>query len=411
MRLAYIIGTYPSLTTTFIDREIRILRSWGVEIKVVAVRRPPNLLSPEQAQLQRDTAYLLPVSVLPFLAGHLRFALKDPAGYFGTLFHLLTRSHAGLKSRWMTLLHFVEGVWAAEVLRTCSCEHIHAHFMDRATTIALVASRLLGKSYSFTAHARDIYVDPILQEEKLTQANFVATCTAYNRDYLLRWMRNGEGEKVRCIYHGLDTGDYRPAPVPPSSSRPLLISVGQLREKKGFPYLLQACRLLKDWGYDFECQIIGDGPLYQALVNEIQQLRLEGVVKLCGMLAHPDVIQKYAQATLFVLPAVLAADGDRDGIPNVILEALAMNLPVVSTAHSGIPEVVEDGSNGLLVQPADSHALAKALAYLLDNPDLRQKFGARGRQTVIEKFDLQHNVGELLAEFECATVKRNRNVQ
>jgi glycosyltransferase involved in cell wall biosynthesis len=310
----------------------------------------------------------------------------------------------------MTLLHFGEGVWAAQILRTQFCEHIHAHFMDRAATLALVASRLLNISYSFTAHARDIYVDPVLQAEKLSEARFVATCTAYNRDYLLRWLPDGLGKKVKCIYHGLDTSNYQPV-TPSGIIKPVLISVGQLKEKKGFTYLLQACRLLKDWGYDFECQIVGDGPLYESLAAQIRQLRLEGVVELCGMLAHQDVIQKYRQASVFVLPAVLAADGDRDGIPNVILEAMAMNLPVVSTEHSGIPEVLENGLNGLLVQPADIHALAKALAYLLDNPTLRLKFGKQGRQTVIEKFDLEHNVGELLAEFKNAALERVRNVQ
>lgn len=410
MKLAYIIGTYPSLTTTFIDREIKILRTWGVQIKVVSIRRPLNKLSPEQVELQRDVMYLLPVPILSFIWGHLYFALIHPDIYFRTFFYLLTRPHPNLKSRWMTLLHFGEGVWAAQVLRIQSCEHIHAHFMDRATTIALVASRLLSTTYSFTAHARDIYVDPVLEVEKLSEAKFVTTCTAYNKDYLSRRLQNGLGEKVKCIYHGLDVVNYQPV-TPTPTLKPLLVSVGQLKEKKGFTYLLQACRLLKYWDYEFQCELIGNGPLYKSLAAEIHQLCLEDVVTLCGERTHHEVIQKYRESAIFVLPSVLASDGDRDGIPNVILEAMAMNLPIVSTKTSGIPEVLKDGVNGLLIPPADPYALAKALAFLIDNPSLRLKFGKRGRQTVIEKFSLERNVCELMSEFKHVTAERARNVQ
>jgi glycosyltransferase involved in cell wall biosynthesis len=399
LKLAYIIGTYPILTTTFIDREIKLLRSSGVDVKVVSIRRPSGKLSTDQKALQRNVSYLLPISLVSFIVGHLRFIFLRPMAYLSTLLYLLTRSHPSIQSRLKTVLHFGEGVYAAHILRHYPCSQIHAHFVDRATTVALVVSRLLDVPYSATAHANDIFVNPVLLPEKMAEAKFIATCTTYNKTHLAGVGGPTLSQKLHCIYHGLDVNHYHPLPQPPQK-KPILISVGQLREKKGFAYLLKACRILKERGYDFDCQIVGEGPLRKNLEAQIRQLSLERTVTLCGALPHEAVIEKYRQATVFVLPCVVGADGARDGIPNVILEAMAMELPVVSTRHSGIPEVVEQGQNGLLVPPADEVALADALAQLLDNPDNMQKFGQNGRHTVMESFTVEKNVTRLLEQFK-----------
>ena len=398
MKLVYIIGTYPLLTTTFIDREVNFLRQWGASLQVVSIRRPSGPLSPDQEALQAGVIYLLPVSWLSFIAGHLRFALLRPRAYLRALTYLLTRPHPNLKSRWMTFLHFAEGVYATHRLRGTPCDHIHAHFVDRAATVALVASRLLSVPYSVTAHANDIYVNPVLLPEKLSGARFIATCTGYNKAHLSRQGQGNFNGKLKCIYHGLDVDRYRPEPCAPPG-KPVLMAVGQLKEKKGFAYLIEACRLLTDRGCDLECQIVGEGPLREALQAQIRELALKDTVILCGALPHPEVVDRLRRSTIFVLPCVTSANGDRDGIPNVILEAMAMQLPVVSTRHSGIPEVVEDGVNGVLVPPADAAALADALARLLDDPDSGRRFGRNGRQTVVEKFSVEQNVKHLLAEF------------
>jgi glycosyltransferase involved in cell wall biosynthesis len=163
---------------------------------------------------------------------------------------------------------------------------------------------------------------------------------------------------------------------------------------------------LKEAGYPFMCQIVGDGPLRIDLEDQIRKLSLEGIVELCGAIPHERVIEKYSQAAIFVLPAVTSSDGDRDGIPNVILEALAMQLPVVSTDHSGIPEVIVDGENGLLVESKDVNALTAALSRLIEQPELRQHLGKNGRETVLEKFDLPANIGALFNEFQHAVEEK-----
>ena len=170
----------------------------------------------------------------------------------------------------------------------------------------------------------------------------------------------------------------------------------KILEKKGYTYLLEACRILQDQGNEFECHIVGEGPLRTMLQTKIRRLGLEDTVYLYGALPHQAVIDAYREATMFVLPAVLSQDGDRDGIPNVILEAQAMELPVISTQHSGIPEVVSDGLNGFLVAPADEVALAQAIAKLLENSALCSEMGQRGRQIVIENFDIDRNAKSLL---------------
>lgn len=395
--LVYIIGTYPSLTTTFIDREITALRELGAGVRVISVRRTTGALSPSQRALQKGVVYLLPAAKLSVAASHLRFALVKPAAYFGTLLYLVTRRHPSLKARLRTVAHFAAGVYAAHLLSGQRCDHVHAHFADRAATLALVASRLLGVPYSVTAHANDIYVSPVLLPEKIANARFATTCTRYNQEHLAR-LSGGVGGKVSLVYHGLDLSAFQPD-AGARAGKPVILAVGQLKEKKGLGYLIRACRALKDRGHEFECEIVGEGPLRSELEALVRQLSLESTVRLSGALPHPEVVLKYQRAHVFALPCVVAGDGDRDGIPNVLLEAMAMGLPVVSTPVSGIPEVVEDGVNGFLVPPGDEVALADALARLLDDPAARRQLGERGRERVAAEFDAERNARRLLLQF------------
>jgi glycosyltransferase involved in cell wall biosynthesis len=400
VRLIYVIGTYPGLTTTFIDREIKILRQLGANLQVVAIRRPAATLplSKEQQELGQSVIYLLPVNWLRFITGNLYFLLFCPWVYFNTLFYLLTRSQLHLRERLMTFVHFAEGVYTAYILHNHSFDQLHAHFVDRAAIVALVVSRLLNIPYSLTAHANDIYIKPVLLPEKVAGAKFITTCTAYNQSYLSQILGDRLNGKLHLIYHGFDLAAYQPSPQL-SRDCQLLLSIGRLTEKKGFNHLIAACGYLKNQGYNFTCHIVGEGPLRRALQNQIAELELENVVILCGAMPFEAVLEKYRQASLFVLPCIMAKDGDRDGIPNVLIEAMAMQVPVVSTHLSGIPELVQDRVNGLLVPPSDEEALTQALAELLDTPALATQLGQRGRQTVIKNFDVQRNVQHLFDLF------------
>lgn len=396
VRLSYIIGSYPVLTETFIDREIQLLIERGVDIEIVSIRRPGPNLSPSQEELSRRVRYLLPVSVVGLGLAHLSAVLRRPRTYFGTLLWLLTRRHNFARSR--TFLHFVTGVYAAWVLRDRRGVHVHAHFVDRAATVAMVASRLLDTTYSLTAHAQEIYVKPVLLTERIEQAMFTVTCTEYNRRYLSSVVGPQVAARIVRLYHGVDLSafdDVRPA----GQAGPMLLAVAQLVERKGLRYLIEACRLLLDRGHDIRCEIVGDGPLRAELEELVHQLDLGEVVALVGPQSYSEVINAYGRAVACVLPCIVASDGDRDGIPNVILEAMAAGLPVISTPVSGIPEVVVDGVTGWLVKEADPAAIAAAVEQLLAKPDLAARVAEGGRAFVRREFELNRNVDRLLQHF------------
>jgi glycosyltransferase involved in cell wall biosynthesis len=396
-RLIYLIGTYPSLTTTFIDREIRTLRGWGVDIQVVAMRRPPPdlPLSGDQEGERHEVIYLFPVAWPSLLASHIYFLLRRPRCFIRTLAYLLTRSHPGGRSRFKTLLHFSEGVYAAYLVRDQSFRELHAHFADRAATIALIMGRLLRKPYSMSVHAgADIYVNPVLLREKVREARHVVTCTPHNKAHLEAVVGGEMAGKITYVPHGLELTRYCPGPPQPNG-RPIILAVGQLAERKGLDHLIRSCSHLRSRGYGVACHIVGQGPQQPLLEDLIAHLGLNDTVTLHGALPHEAVIDQYKRATLFALPCIQTRNGDIDGIPNVLIEAMAMQLAVVSTNLSAIPELVQDRVNGLLVPPEDSTALADAIAQLLDRPDLRKGFGANGRRLVLEKFDVEHNVRQM----------------
>ncbi len=393
-RITYVIGTYPSLTTTFIDREISALIARDVDVRVVSLRRPHTDLSDAQQALAARTEYVLPVRPLSMIGSQLTWLLRRPVTYIRLLAYLLTRRH-GQASRRKTVAHFVMGVDVARRLRGRPDGRIHAHFADRAATVALVASRLLGTTYSLTAHANDIYLSPTLLETKIANSAVTVTCTEYNLRHLRDTLGREAGRRVRRIYHGLDLERYtsiRPA----TGSTPLVVSVGQLKEKKGLRHLVEAMAILRDRGFDTECSIVGEGPLRSDLEALIRELRIEDRVRLTGALPHPEVIDQYRNARMFVLPCVIAEDGDRDGIPNAILEAMAAGVPVISTPISGIPEAVKDEESGLLVETANSQRLADAIERLGGDDELWDVLSRTARAFVVREFELERNTDRFL---------------
>ena len=390
----YVIGTYPLLTTTFIDREIGALRSAGVEVEVTSIRRPEGLLNDEQRAALSAVRYILPVSKTALVGHVLRFSLKAPSSTVRLLVRLVTGDHPNARARLKTIGHFILGIHIAGVVQSLQPRHVHAHFIDRAATVGMVVSTLLNIPFTATAHANDIYVNPVLLSEKLTAARSVATCTGHNLEHLSRVVPDGN---VRLIHHGLDLASYQPGQqVDTGSVR--IVGVGQLKEKKGFRYLIEACRQLREGGYDLSCGIIGEGPLREALSAQIHEAGLDDHVQLLGAMAHEGVVEHLKMAAIFALPCVTAGDGDTDGIPNVILEAMATSLPVVSTQHSGIPEAVEDGVTGLLAAPGDVAQLVAALKTLLDDPEMRSAMGKAGRLAVERSFDVRINANRLVTE-------------
>ena len=398
-RLIYLVGTYPSLTTTFIDREIRALRGWGVDVRIIAMRHPSESLPLSADQLAEGVVYLTPILWRGFLAALVGWLARRPLRLAGTTFYLLTRPHPTPRARLKTAAHIAEGVYAAWLARDLEFRELHAHFADRAATIALVMGRLLDKPYSLSIHAgADIFVNPVLLPEKIREARHVATCTRYNKAHLLTLVGHSAASKITCVPHGLELGKYEPVPRANGhtnghvNGRPSILAVGQLAERKGLEQLLISCDLLRRRGYTFDIHIVGEGPQRAKLEEIIERLELVDVVTLHGALPHEAVIDRYRRATLFALPCIRTQDGDIDGIPNVLAEAMAMELPVVSTRLSAIPELMDDGVTGRLVPPGDTEALAGALAELIDRPILAAELGRNGRRAVLATFAVERNV-------------------
>jgi glycosyltransferase involved in cell wall biosynthesis len=253
--------------------------------------------------------------------------------------------------------------------------------------------------YSFSAHAKDIYIqEHDFLREKIRRAQFVVTCTEFNRDYLLRVA--GYDAPVFRVYHGNDLQLFKPpSATSGNDSRPVILSIGRFVPKKGFPVLVRALHQLQRKGLRFHCYIIGGGPLKSDLEKQVADLGLRECVELRPQMSQTELFSYYRQADIFALACEVQNDGDRDGIPNVLVEAMAMGIPVVSTSISGIPELIENGINGLLVTEKDPSTLAEAIATLLRQPEVARRLGMAGRAKVERDFDAKRNVakiGELL---------------
>ncbi len=416
--VGYILRSYPRLSQTFILNEILALEQLGVRIVIFAGTDPREPVGqPEVGDVQAPVHYLDIATQRPaalIVAEHLRLARAAPRRYLRALRYVL--AHGDIDTGYHAASRFAcfaQAVYLARLLRAeqrregRAIGHLHAHFAHDPTLIAVLAQILTGLPYSFTAHARDLYqIPPAALNDRIRRARTVVTCCAANIDYLERTIRPALQAKVRLIHHGVDLRRFHPAPPAAASKEaarragpPLLLSVGRLVEKKGFPDLLAACAQLKQAGYRFRCAIYGDGPLQDELAATIARLDLADTVELAGVCPQHELVPVFQRADLFVLAPFITEDGDRDGVPNVLVEAMACGLPVVSTAVSGVPELVQHEANGLLVPPHDAPALAAALAALLEDPARRACLGQAAQRTVADHFDLRAAAGQLAALF------------
>ncbi len=421
--VAYVLMGYPRISETFITQEIHLLETLGAKLRLFAVKNgDTDQVQDNVSRIRAPLTYLPVVSslsgtrLLPWLArnlpsywrAHARVAARRPGAWLGTLASVIAMTwryrpswHAA--PRKVFVKEFLQAGFIADRIQAQgSVRHLHGHFCHGATTITWLASRMTGLPFSFTAHAKDIYQSDQnpgdLLPRKLAAARFVATCTDANRRHLDKLsLRPGV---VRTIYHGLDTEYFAPPSRRPETDVPTILAVGRFVEKKGFRYLIEACAMLKLAGCRFRCVIVGENGDQRPVIEKLIEAHdLADTVRLQGPVTHGALRQLYAEAAMFVLPCLVAADGDRDGIPNVLAEAMAMGLPVVSTGVSGIPELVRAGRDGVIVGERDAGALADALHELLQDPQRRQRLGEAARARVLDIFDAKTTTVELRTLF------------
>ncbi|MEZ4388569.1 MAG: glycosyltransferase family 4 protein [Candidatus Krumholzibacteriia bacterium] len=273
---------------------------------------------------------------------------------------------------------------------------VHVQFADTAATFGCVVQRVHGIPYTVAVHAHDIFMrrfSPALGRRRIGEAAAIRVISEFNRTWLAEHLGLDPArcEVIRC---GVDAAAFAHS-GPAASEPPRLLAVGRLVDYKGFADLLAACRHLRDRGLGFRCRIVGSGPEEPALRRQLARLELEDTVELAGVVPHAAMAAEFAAATVFVLPCRVGRGGEMDGIPVAMMEAMARGLPVVSTRLTGIPELVRDGENGLLVAPEAPDALAEALARLLDDPALRRRLGDQARAAVVSGYDLDANTAAL----------------
>ena len=407
-RLAYVTRVFPKLSETFILNEILELERLGQSLTMFSIRPPDEeLVHASYSRLQAEVKHLWghdPRIVNKLPRWRASYSDKPPPGIDPLLWpeFLQYTTDLGVSDRYVA-----QSVMLTYVLRAAGITHIHAHFANMPTLVSMLASRLMGITYSVTAHARDIYLtDQRELTECIRNAEFVTTCTMANKEHLAALVDEATAERIHLVYHGVDVERFSPRERAPRSGRLRILSVGRLVEKKGFPTLLQACGLLRDQGLDFECQIIGEGGERELMENTIRELNLQELISMPGAMSQERLVEEYHEADVFCLPCQVLENGDRDGIPNVLLEAMAVGLPVVSTAISGMPELVTSGVSGYLVTERDPVALAESLSALIKEPAHRERVGAAGREAVIRSFDASkhiHRMAELLASVTVAS--------
>jgi glycosyltransferase involved in cell wall biosynthesis len=390
-KILYILTRFPVATETFILNELRQVLRQGMDYHLFTFR------------LDRQMAASAPYSEVParrLPASHSPEATSAFLACLATRPVLISRI---IRQRWCKRVHhLVQATWLAKWCIRNDIGHIHAHYAYHSTSAARVISALTGITYSFTAHANDIFKSSWQMGEKIRDSLFCATCTGYNKDYLIRRYAADFPEKVHRIYHGIDTSLFSPPEGRGSTDKLRLVTVARLREKKGLDFLIRAAAELADRSVPFQLHIVGDGPDRQRLEALAQGLGVADRIRFTGALPHPKVKEMLADADLFVLPSIIASDGSRDGIPNVILEAMAMELPVISTHVSAIPEAVVHQDTGILVPPQRSRTLADSIMHLWRHPEERLRLGKRGRKRVEQLFELERNTRLLVDLFETA---------
>jgi glycosyltransferase involved in cell wall biosynthesis len=403
-RVGFVVKRYPRYSETFVVREILAHEAAGLDVEIFFLRPSNDGHFQDLIARVRGRVNPLYFPMEGFLPEQITAAV--PAAHF---LRALRETAAELPGLWPKLEAVAEDrardiyqalALACEVRRK-NIAHLHAPFASDACTVARLAALFAGVPYSFTARAKDIFHEGVRQDDlarKLRDAAGVVTISDFHLDYL-RKSYGPLAARVQRIYNGLDLEEfpYRP----PLDRPPLILAVGRLVEKKGFGDLIGACALLAGRDRTFRCRIIGAGGLKAELQAQVEGLGLRGQVELVGPLPQGEVIREMHRAAVLAVPCVVARDGDRDGLPNVIQEALALGTPVVTTDVTGIPEVVHDGETGLRVPQHDPPALAAACDRLLADPGLRVRLAAGGRRLIEAEFDIRRNTERRRALFRA----------
>lgn len=401
-KITYILLHFPYLTETFVAEEMYAIQEKGVNVQIV------SLLQPGSGPIQSVSHSLLPncwyapgLASLQLWRSQVVVFMRSPILYLKLLWTLLSQPypHEALFLFAKRVLIFTKAVSTSEYLRDQEIDLLHTHFAWLPGAATWIVARLLGIPFTVTAHAYDIYAKSELLKLVVAEADHVFTISEYNRRVIDEKCNCPQGH-VSVLRCGIDydkvTGAWKKADPSAGDSRVRVMSVGSLNEKKGHEYLIEACALLAERNVSVSCSIFGGGERKGELQDKIDGLGVGEFVRLLGPTPQEEIMVAFAEHDIFALAAVIAKNGDRDGIPVVLMEAGAYGLPLVSTVVSGIPELVQHGRTGLVVPERDAHALADALQQLALDPALRRRLGVTASKTVRDSYNIERNAEQFI---------------
>ena len=396
MRIAYLVSQYPAASHTFIRREITALRAKGVDIHTFSIREPGDgeRVSPADKDAFESTFYALPPRLQRLLPAHAQMLAKHPLRYAKTLGLAVKHRVPGVKAFVWSLAHFAEAVLLAQEMERLGIQHVHNHFANSGANVGLLVTRFLDLPWSLTLHGHsetDYPAGPLLPE-KLKAADFAVVISYYGMSQAMRIVSPEEWKKFVIVHCGLDLSALPERPQA-TRTRPRIICVGRLSPEKGQLGLLEAFADVRARGSDAELVLVGDGPDRERIERAIAERGLSGAVQLRGRLAEPETLKEIANSDVLVLASFM------EGLPVVLMEAMALGLPVVAPNLTGIPELVEDGVNGFLFTPADWNGLADGMYKLASDPALRAKLSVANRAKIEAEFEINRAVEPLEKRF------------
>lgn len=398
-KVAYIMSRFPKLTETFILYEIIALEKQGIKVEIFPLLREKTETIHKEAQELTDRAHFHPFVSYKILVAQWYFIRKDYRTYFRTIGEVLSGTFGSLNFFIGAIGILPKAVRFAFEMKQLGVQHVHAHFATHPAIAGLIIHRLTGIPFSFTAHGSDLHVEKRMLGAKIRAASFVTTVSFYNKELMVKEGGEETRVKIHVIRCGVDTTLFTPCEKIKDGRPFQILCVASFEEVKGHRYLVEACRILTDQGIDFECHLVGYGPLCHKIQNQIEELDLDSKFQLHGGLPRNEVIDLLAKSDVFVLPSVPTKQGKREGIPVVLMEAMASGLPVISSQLSGIPELVDHESSGILIEPEDSEGLARSLMRMMQDSERRNRLGQEGRKKVMNEFDQQKNILKLVSLF------------
>lgn len=406
LSVGYIVSRFPKISETFILREILALEDKGLDIELfplVLVREERH--HPESARL-KDAAHWKGLLAAGLWAAQAYWLLRKPAAYLRLWAEVLAGNLLSPKFLLRSLVVLPRAAWMARQAEALGCRHLHAHFATHAALAAYIVSRLADIPYSFTAHAHDIYVERPMLERKIRASRFVVTISEFNRRYLRDLFGDEASDRTRVIRCGVDTERYlSPRPRERNGGAHRMACIASLEEYKGHAYLIRACALLARQGIPFQCDLVGGGELEGRLKAVVAAEGLADRIRFHGRLPQAEVRDILLASDILVLPSIITRTGKMEGLPVVLMEALALEVPVVSTDISGIPELIRDGETGLLVPEKDPAALATGIRRQFEDPARAGAMARAGRELVLREFDLRKNVADLAGLFRESMVE------